>query len=108
MITCANCDRPVMPTKAFSVGWFVFWFLFAGIGAIGYLIYFMVKPARECPICRADIYVRAPGGSNERPTPSTAQMAMPPEMGERGLLIGVGAVIVVTIVILVVVGMFIF
>ena len=58
MHTCVNCERSVLPTKVFSVGWFFFWLLIgAGVGAVAYLIYFLVKQTRDCPLCREDVYV---------------------------------------------------
>ena len=58
MLTCANCEKQVIPTKSFNTGWFVFWLLFTGIGAIGYLIYLSSQPSTRCPVCQEDVYGR--------------------------------------------------
>ena len=58
MLTCASCEKQVIPTKAFALGWFMFWLLFAGVGAIGYLIYFAARSSTQCPVCGNDVYGR--------------------------------------------------
>jgi hypothetical protein len=56
MITCHACHREVVPMRAFSWPWFLFWLLLTWIGGILYLVYFLTKPARVCPACRLDVY----------------------------------------------------
>ena len=60
MITCAGCQREVIPTKAFRWEWFLLWLLVGGIGGICYLLYFMGKSPRECPMCGVDVYMGGP------------------------------------------------
>jgi hypothetical protein len=38
--------------KKFSWGWFLFWFIFAGVGSIGYVIYYVGKPHDRVTICQ--------------------------------------------------------
>ena len=48
---CNLCKRQVNATKKFSWVWFLIWALCFGVGAIVYLIYFLLKPNNKCPIC---------------------------------------------------------
>lgn len=80
MLTCAICQKQVIPTKPFAVGWFLFWILFTGVGALGYLIYFAARASVQCPVCRNDVYgrVKILGGlyanpSEAPPSPSLAE-----------------------------------
>jgi len=47
---CTLCNRYISPKKQFS--WPIFLFLcITGIGGIFYLIWFIFKPKKHCPIC---------------------------------------------------------
>jgi hypothetical protein len=57
MIKCAHCGNDVVPVKPrLSLFWLLFWALFAGIGAIIYVIYNRSKPAVRCPVCGKNAY----------------------------------------------------
>jgi hypothetical protein len=56
MITCANCEKQVIPTKAFDWAIFIILLVLGGIGGLLYLVYYGSKAARECPACAADVY----------------------------------------------------
>ena len=58
MLTCASCERQVVPAPAFDAGWLLVWFLLGGVGAIFYMLYSMARPATRCPICEEDVYGR--------------------------------------------------
>ena len=61
MLTCANCEKQVIPTKAFNTGAFILLLVLgAVIGGVAYLIYFSAKASTDCPVCRADVYGRQP------------------------------------------------
>ena len=70
MITCAACDRQVIPTKPFSWLWFLAWFILGGIGGFFYLLYYATRQTAQCPLCYKDIYGRAQLMPWEEPTPA--------------------------------------
>ena len=58
MLTCAKCEKQVVPAPAFDAGWLFVWTLLGGIGAIFYMLYTMARPATRCPLCEQDVYGR--------------------------------------------------
>ena len=52
---CPNCGRDIVPTKGFGCGWFILWlvvgFFTLFIPTLVYVIYYVSKTPRECPVC---------------------------------------------------------
>lgn len=53
---CNSCGKDVMPTKKFN--WFIFILGFVTFGIISfiYLIYYMTKDNKVCPVCGDNVY----------------------------------------------------
>lgn len=50
---CTLCQRQVVPSRRFSVVWFLVWFILgAGVGGVVYFIYYLLKK-KQCPICHS-------------------------------------------------------
>ena len=83
---CAGCHRFMMPVKTFSWGWFLLG------GGLPYLLYFVGKSARECPVCELDVYMgKTSDTESSRITPMSKYIA--------GLMIIVNVVPLVAILI---------
>jgi len=49
---CPLCQRAVEPVKKWSWGWFLLGVILFGVGAIVYVLYYlMFAPKKYCPIC---------------------------------------------------------